>query len=105
MSRKSRIYDALKEAIEPELLQVEDESHRHHVPPNAESHFRITAVSKEFETLSRVHRHRKIHTLLNEEFNKGLHALSLHLYTPTEWLDRSKEVPDSPMCRNGKQHE
>ena len=71
---------------------------------DSETHFKIVAVSPDFLQMSRVERHRKINTLLAEEFDSGLHALTLHLYTPQEWVEKTK-IPDSPNCRNGRRHD
>ncbi len=104
MSRKQRIHDALSLKLKPDTLIIDDESHRHHVPAGAETHFKIVAVSSLFENLGRVARHRLINTSVASEFKTGLHALSLHLYTPSEWLQKTTNVPASPACRDGKQH-
>lgn len=100
MSRKDRLYHALSTEFVPEQLLVEDESYMHSVMPGSESHFKITAVSTRFIAMSRINRHRLVQTLLSHEFNTGLHALSLHLFTPDEWAHQS--VPSSPKCLGGK---
>ena len=103
MSRKQRIHDALIAELKLDTLLIDDESHRHNVATGAESHFKIVAVSDTFENLNRVARHRLVNTLVAAEFNAGLHALSLHLYTPSEWCHRENQAaPASPACRNGK---
>lgn len=102
MSRSQRIHDALTNELKPITLTIEDESSRHHVPTGAESHFKIVAVSSRFNDLNRIARHRLVNACLGAEFTNGLHALSLHLYTPNEWLRRSSDVLMSPACRNGK---
>ena len=102
MSRKQRIYDALTIELKPDSLLIEDESHRHSVPTGAETHFKVVAVSTIFEHQSRITRHRLINTVLANEFTTGLHALSLHLYTPSEWLNKSTNVPGSPACQKRK---
>ncbi len=102
MSRKQRIYNALSGELKPDSLLIEDESHRHQVPPGAETHFKVIAVSTIFESLNRVARHRLINTILATEFMTGLHALSLHLYTPSEWLQKTTGVPASPVCHKAK---
>jgi BolA protein len=103
MSRNLRIHNALSKKLKLDTLIIENESNRHHVPEGSETHFKIIAVSSEFSDLSRVARHRLINKLLVEEFDTGLHALSLHLYTPTEWV-KIQEVPNSPNCRNGRRN-
>lgn len=105
MSRKQRIHDALSLKLKPDSLIIEDESHRHNVPEGAETHFKVTAVCSIFENLNRVARHRMINNLLAHEFDAGLHALSLHLYTPSEWLKKTNPVPPSPACRDGRRHD
>lgn len=101
MSRKTRIKQLLSTKLGPSFLSVEDESHRHHVPPDTETHIKVTLVSTRFHDMSRVERHRLINTIIVHERQTGLHALSLHLYTPEEWQIKIS-VPDSPSCRNGK---
>lgn len=86
-------------ALSPQYLQVENESHRHHVPPNSETHFKITLVSSAFEGLMPVKRHQRAYALLAEELEGPVHALALHLYTPAEWDKRQQVSPASPNCR------
>lgn len=105
MSRKLRIHDALNKQLNPTALIIEDESNRHRVPIGAESHFKVVVVSKQFEPLKQIDRHRLINTILAEEFSKGLHALSLHPYTPDQWVKISNNIPKSPSCQSGKHHE
>ncbi len=100
MSRKNRIEYQLKSHLKPVYLEVVDESHRHHVPENAQTHFKVTAVSAAFEGMSLVQRHRLVNDLVTSERKDGLHALSLHLKTPAEW-DAQSNVPNSPACRDG----
>ena len=102
MSRQQRIQNALFLEIKPDTLLVEDESHRHQVPAGAETHFKVVAVSSCFEHLNRIARHRLINNCLATEFTTGLHALSLHLYTPNEWLQKSKQMPTSPPCHRSR---
>ncbi len=101
MTRAKRIHDALSDALRPEILIIEDESNRHNVPANAESHFKVIAVSSCFQNLTRIARHRNVNKIVHAEFTLGLHALSLHLYTPQEWMDK-ESIPDSPHCRGGQ---
>ena len=105
MSRCQRMHDALFIELTPETLLIDDESNRHHVPEGAESHIKIVAVSTHFNGMSRIARHRLVNDCLRDEFTRGLHALSLHLYTPDEWRRTSQSSPDSPACRGGKHHD
>ncbi|KTC88753.1 BolA family transcriptional regulator [Fluoribacter dumoffii] len=101
MSRKNRIEELLNHELAPVFLNVEDESGQHHVPENAQTHFKITVVSSQFSALSRLARHRLLNHLLKKEFERGLHALSMHLFTPEEWESRNKNVLNSPSCKGG----
>lgn len=101
MSRQLRMQHLITQEFTPIHLEVEDESHRHHVPEGSESHFKITLVSAQFANLSRIARHRLINTLLKPEFELGLHALSMHLYTSEEWTEKGKKVFESPKCKDG----
>ena len=84
MSRQQRIHDALSETLKPDCLLIENESSHHQVPTGSETHFKVIVVTAEFNDRRPIARHRLINTLLAQEFNSGLHALSLHLYTPIE---------------------
>lgn len=78
----------LTAAFSPAFLDVEDESAKHAghsgARPSGESHFRVRIVSASFAGVSRVERQRRIYAALAEEFDKGLHALSLNALTPEE---------------------
>lgn len=89
------------EALAPSVLQVENESHRHNVPPNSETHFKVTLVSQQLDGLMPVKRHQQVYKLLADELAGPVHALALHLYTPAEWQARGAQRPDSPDCRGG----
>jgi BolA protein len=89
------------DALAPSVLRVENESHRHNVPPNSETHFKVTLVSEQLDGLMPVKRHQQVYKLLADELAGPVHALALHLYTPAEWQARGGERPDSPDCRGG----
>lgn len=101
MLRKNRIEELINQELVPVYLNVEDESANHHVPEGAQTHFKITVVSSRFIDLPRIARHRLLNQLLKEEFELGLHALSMHLFTPDEWEGRNKTVLQSPACKGG----
>lgn len=101
MSRKEDIEQAITKSLSPIYLNVENESRNHHVPEGSETHFKVIAVSEQFNDLSRIARHRLINQLLSKEFDSGLHALSMHLYNSTEWDKKNKSVLDSPSCKDG----
>ena len=99
---QQQIVDKLTRALQPSHLVVEDESHRHNVPPDAQSHFKVTVVAALFADLSPVERHRKVNGILAEELAGQIHALALHTLSDQEW-QAGGEVPASPPCLGGSQ--
>ena len=104
MQRKQRITTILTGKLNPTHIEVENESHKHHVPEGSETHFKISVVSTVFLSLSMIARHRLVNNLLADELNNGLHALSMHLFTPEEWEGRQQGTPPSPACKDGFRH-
>lgn len=98
MSVKQQIIDTLTEIFAPVHLEVINESDNHHVPPNSETHFKVIIASAAFEGQRLIGRHRAVNEALQSQFDAGLHALSMHTFTPDEWAQEA-EVPDSPKCR------
>ena len=84
--------------LNPFHLEVVNESHRHNVPDNAETHFKVVIVSENFVDLGRVARHQQINKLLADEWEGSVHALSIHAFTPEEWSRSNGQVPDPPNC-------
>lgn len=84
-------------ALQPQELQVEDESHMH--SRGKESHFKVVLVSAAFEGVRQVQRHQKVYATLGDLMQQ-FHALALHTFSPTEW-QTEQETPDSPHCRGG----
>lgn len=93
----------LNEAFDASILQVENESHKHSVPPNSETHFKVTMVSPAFVGQMKVKRHQAIYKVLAKELEMvgGVHALALHLYSPEEWEASGQVAPASPNCMGG----
>ena len=88
MSTKDVIINKLREAFEPESLDVADESHLHegHAGhrPGGETHFRVYIVSAAFEGKSRIDRHRMINATLAGELEGNVHALAIKAQAPGE---------------------
>lgn len=97
MSIQAAIEEHLRVGVPGDYLQVLNESHMH-AGPATESHFKITAVSPNFDGLSAVKRHQRVYQLLAHELRSGVHALALHLYTPAEWDRKNAAAPRSPDC-------
>lgn len=82
------IRSKLQTAFQPQSLEIEDESHRHHGHAGAreggESHFRVTIVSSAFAGMGRVERQRKVYDVLKAELAGPVHALALTARAPGE---------------------
>src|SRR5690606_9644226 len=100
MRIQDRIENILQAEPQPLHLQVENESHRHNVPPNSETHFKVVVVSPAFAGKRQVQRHQTIYGLLREELAGPVHALALHTYAPEEWQGADQVTP-SPNCMGG----
>ncbi len=96
MSMQQRIETALG-ALQPEHLQVLDESHMH--SRGLQTHFKAVLVSAQFAGLNSVKRHQKVYATLGDLMSE-FHALALHTYTPEEWV-KIGTAPASPVCAGG----
>jgi BolA protein len=87
--RARRLREILTHEFSPTKLDIVDESARHAGHAGAaggagETHFNVAIVSDVFTRRSRVERSRMVYAALADEFASGLHALSLHLRSPSE---------------------
>jgi BolA protein len=101
MSLKRSIEQKIGERLQPIHLEVINESHRHSVPPNSETHFKVVVVADAFRGQRLVQRHQSINGLLADELAGGLHALSMETLTPEEWTARGGDTLRSPPCLGG----
>ncbi len=97
---KNRIENQLQ-SLQPQFLEVINESYRHAVPDGSESHFKVTIVSDAFDGKMLVARHRLVNTTLTQEIIRSIHALALHTLTPAEWRARNETAHKSPPCLGG----
>ena len=95
------IQDKLNARFKTDYLSVENESHNHSVPANSETHFKVTIVCEEFDGVRLIMRHRLINELLADELAGPVHALAMHTYTPTQWVEKNNISPDSAQCMGG----
>jgi BolA protein len=88
MTVADNITSKLQFALNPEVLEVVDDSDRHegHIGHRhaGETHFNVMVVSAAFEGLTRVERQRRVHEILTEELEGPVHALSCRLMTESE---------------------
>ena len=87
MSRVEVIREMLQAALAPQLLEVEDDSHRHAGHAGARDgrgHFNVTVVSEVFAGKAPLARHRAVYAALGEMMQTDIHALSIKAQTPAE---------------------
>ena len=105
MKMLTKINNKLSGTFSPLYLSVENESHLHQTPPDAETHFKVVMVSSAFSGQLPVKRHQSVYRALCTEI-KDIHALALHLYTLSEWNQKQNQqqtVPASPACAHKNQ--
>lgn len=85
---KETITEKLIQAFSPHVLDVVDDSARHHghagARPGGESHFKVHVVSDAFAGKSLVDRHRMVNQALADELAGPVHALNIKAATPEE---------------------
>jgi BolA protein len=87
VNRVERIRQALQEALDPELLEVKDDSHRHAGHEGARDgrgHFKVHVVSAAFEGKLPLARHRAVYAALGTMMETDIHALSIRADTPVK---------------------
>lgn len=81
MSLAETIKTKIEKAINPEYIEVINESHLHkgHAGDDGsgQSHFKLMVASKSFEGMSRLQIQRQIYTILSQEMQDNIHALSI----------------------------
>ena len=101
MSVAEAIESKVRGALPVAHLELENESHRHNVPANSETHFKLVLVSDAFQGQMPVRRHQAVYQVLAEEMKGPVHALALHLFTPDEWRDQGGAGPDPRVWGGG----
>ena len=76
----------LRLALQPLLLDVQDDSHLHagHAGAREGRHFTVRITAERFNGLSRVARHRLIYDSLQLLIPRGIHALAIEARAPGE---------------------
>ena len=85
--RKQEIERRLQEALNPESLEVIDESHLHAGHAGAKGgagHYVVTIVADCFHGENTMSRHRMIYGALNDMMSSEIHALSIKAFDPDE---------------------
>jgi BolA protein len=74
-------------ALEPETIEIYDESAQHAGHAGAQAgggHYLLLIVSPRFAGQSRVARHRLVYAALGDVMQNQIHALAITAYTPEE---------------------
>jgi BolA protein len=90
--RVAQIRSRLQEELEPEELDVVDDSHRHAGHAGARDgrgHFQVRILSRRFAGKRTVERHRMVYAALGSLMQTDIHALGLVALSP----DDSKSSP------------
>jgi BolA protein len=85
-TRLERLIERLR-ALEPEHLDVVDDSHRHAGHAGAadgRGHFTVLLVSKRFAGLNTLRRHRLVYEVVGDLMTTDIHALSIQALAPGE---------------------
>jgi BolA protein len=90
----------IDDALRPIHVELVNESSKHNVPKGSESHFKLLVVSDAFEGKSLIERHRLVNSVLKDELQKGIHALSIQAKTPSQHA-ANPAVSSTPNCLGG----
>ena len=101
MTTEATLRSRISEAFPRAQVFIENESFKHNVPEGSETHFVVTLVAHDFESMPRVKRHQTVYGLLADLLEGPIHALALHLYDPQQWIERNQKSPTSPECLGG----
>lgn len=86
-TRMERIRAALEEALSPQSLHIEDQSHLHRGHPGARDgrgHFAVRIVADAFAGRNPLQRHRQVYEALGELMQTDIHALTIVAHAPGE---------------------
>jgi BolA protein len=85
-TRAERLSERLQ-VLEPDHLEVIDDSHRHEGHAGAadgRGHFTVKLVSKRFAGMNTVRRHRLVYEVVGDMMITDIHALSIQALAPGE---------------------
>jgi BolA protein len=86
-TRTEMIRQRLEEALTPEMLEIEDESHLHAGHAGARDgrgHFRVMIVAGAFTGHTKIARHRIVFNALSDLMRTDIHALTLQAFSPED---------------------
>ena len=96
---KTQLEQLFNSTFDPVHMELIDQSHLHS-GNRQETHFKLILVSMAFEGLSLVKRHQMLYKTAENFIGQPVHALALHLFSPSEW-QADHHVAHSPACLGG----
>lgn len=84
-TRVARITQLLQDTLQPDSLEVLDESHLHAGHPGAATgmgHFRVRVISEKFQGLGTLQKHRLVYDALADMMKTDIHALAISASAP-----------------------
>ena len=90
------LHTRLIQEFAPLHLHIRDDSAKHAghagAPAGGNSHFTVIIVAAAFDGLSKLARQQAVNAVLKDLFQTtSLHALSLRIFTPAEWLNHNPQ--------------
>ena len=95
---QNKIDILLRDNLNVSKLINRNDSNKHNVPPNSESHFNVQIVSDDFQDLSQIQRHKLVYKAIESLLNE-IHAFSITAITTLEFKENSS-LRDTPECEN-----
>ena len=95
---QNKIDKLLRDNLNVSNLIIRNDSYKHNVPLNSESHFNVQIVSDDFQNLSQIKRHKLVYKAVGALLAE-IHAFSITAITRSEFNENPtfKETPD---CEN-----
>ena len=95
---QNKIEKLLKDNLNVSKLLIRNDSYKHNVQPNSESHFNVQIVSDDFEDLSQIQRHKIVYKAVGALLAE-IHAFSITAMTTSEFKE-NPSLRDTPDCEN-----
>ena len=95
---QNKIDKLLRDNLNVSKLIIRNDSNKHNVPLNSESHFSVQIVSDDFQELSQIQRHKIVYKVV-EGILTEIHAFSIIAMTTSEF-NENPSLRDTPDCEN-----
>ena len=95
---QNKIDKLLRDNLNVSKLIIRNDSNKHNVAPNSESHFNVQIVSDDFQNLSQIQRHKIVYKAV-ESLLTEIHAFSITAITTLEFKE-NPSLRDTPDCEN-----